>query len=225
MEDLAGRSLLVGLTYVGPDDAVRERRQFLGEVVQTPDGAPGVYVRSPEGEAVALPADGAAFLPAPRGAYRCLVSGETITDPDLVSSWRIVVHNGAPPRWQANYAPHVQAPSPDEWDFTYRHDPTYLRRFLDKQGGAYVGKRVRVVLQVYVEDEDGASDRFAGEEERVGRVARASYAEGVVVALDNGKEFRLPPDLSLLQPVPAGDDAPVLMTRWTVVRSAEEDEG
>src|SRR5688572_29715617 len=124
MQALAGHSLLVGLTYVGPDAAVRERRQFLGEVLPPPaDAAPGVYVRSPEGEPVALPADGAAILPAPRGEYRCLVTGETIIDPDLVSSWRILVDNGAPPRWQANYAPHIQPPSPDEWDFTYRHDP------------------------------------------------------------------------------------------------------
>src|SRR5688572_2954555 len=89
MEALPGRSLLVGLTYVGPDQSVQSRRQFLGEVLAAAPGAPpGLYVRAPDGEVVTLPPDSAAVLPAPRGQYRCLVSGETLTDPDLLASWR-----------------------------------------------------------------------------------------------------------------------------------------
>jgi hypothetical protein len=230
MEALPGHSLLVGLTYVGTDLAVLNRRQFLGEVVAPAEGAaPGLYVRSPGGELVSLPPDTAAVLPAPRGQYRCLVSGETLSDPDLLTSWRITVDNGAA-RWEANYAPHVRSIVPDEWEFTYRHDAAHLRRFLDKHAKDYLGKRVRVALQLYMEDEDGAASRFLGEEERAGRIARASYGEGVIVALDSGKEFRLPPDLSLLQPASPGENSPAaqpgfdLITRWTVLRSPEDDE-
>lgn len=228
MVALPGHSLLVGLTFMDLDASVRERRQFLGEVLEAPPGGPpGLYVRAPEGAAVAVPADAAAVLPAPRGVYRCLVTGETFTDPDLITSWRVIEPPGAAARWQANYAPLVRPPVPDEWDFTYRHDPAHLRHFLDTRGGDYAGRRVRVLLRVYVEAADGAGSHFVGEEERAGRIARASYAEGVVVTLESGKEFRLPPDLSLLQPLPSGDAAgqpAELITRWTVVRSAEEDE-
>ena len=228
MEALPGHRLLVGLTYVGADAAVRERRQFLGEVLpKAPEAPPGVYVRAPAGEVVALPAEAAAMLPAPRGAYRCLHTGETFTDPDLLTSWRITLADGADPRWEANYAPLVRSTVPDEWELAYRHDAAHLRRFVDSHAAAYVGKRVLVALQVYQEAEAG--DRFLGEELRAGRIARVSYGEGVVLVLDNGKEFRLPPDLALLQPAPPGDSVlgqaqPDFVTRWTVLRNAEDDE-
>ncbi len=234
MEALPGDSLLVGLTYVGPDQAVVNRRQFMGQVLApAAEAAPGVYVRLPQGEVVTLPADGAAVLPAPRGQYRCLDSGETFTDPDLLASWRVTLDGGAPAQWEANYAPLIRSIVPEEWELTYRHDAAHLRRFLDRHAADYVGKRVRVALQVYitVDEEEGAaaSERFAGEEQRAGRIARANYGEGVVVALDNGKEFRLPPDLSLLQPAPRGlaagesFDQPDFITRWTVLRNEDEE--
>lgn len=226
MVALPGHRLLVGLTYVGPDAAVRRRHQFLGEVAApTPGAAPGLYVRAPGGGLLALPADPAAVLPAPRGQYRCIDTGEIFADPDLLTSWRITLQDGAEPRWDPNPAPLIRSIVPDDWELTYRHDAAHLRRFLDGHAADYLGRRVEVALQVYQEDDGGA--HFLGEEIRAGRLVRASYGEGVVLLLDNGKEFRLPPDLALLQPAPpAGGEAtgqsPDLVTRWTVFRNAED---
>jgi hypothetical protein len=223
MDMLPGCRLLVTLTYVGPNGDVRERRQFLGEVLSpAPDGPPGLYVRSPAGEVVALPVDTAAVLPAPRGQYRCLVSGETVTDPDLLTSWRIAVDEAGAEQWQANYAPHARPSLPDEWEFTYRHDAAHLRRFVESHASRYLGKRLRVSLALY--EEAGSAERFLGEEQRLGRIVRASFGEGVIIVLENGKEFRLPPDLSLLQPAPPADQAHAdLVARWTVIRAAESE--
>ncbi len=82
-------------------------------------------------------------------------------------------------------------------------------------------------MQIYQEGEGGV--RYLGEELRAGRIVRASYGECVVLALDSGKEFRLPPDLALLQPAPPSDQAafgpaPDLVTRWTVFRNPEDAE-
>jgi hypothetical protein len=223
MQPLPGNSLLVGLTYVDADGAVRSRRQFLGQVLPAEPGAGGVRVRAPDGEVIALP-DAAAVLPAPRGRYRSLDSGETFADPDFLTSWRIRPAEGVP--WEAGYAPLVGGSAWDEWDFTYRYDPAHLRRLVDGYAGDYLGKRVRAALQVYQTAADGA-ERFLGEEERAGRLVRVSVLEGAVLVLDNGKEFRLPPDLALLQPAPpgaAGHDRPDLLTRWTVYRNAEDED-
>jgi hypothetical protein len=187
-----------------------------------------VHVRAPDGAVVVLP-DAAAVLPAPRGAYRCLDSGETYTDPDLLSSWRISQGGGALPRWEPNFAPLIRSLVPDEWELTYRHDAAHLRRFLEVHAKDYLGKRVLVALAVYQEAAGGRAERFLGEETRTGRLARASLGEGAVLVLDNGKEFRLPPDLALLQPAPPSDpalgpDRPDLITRWTVFRTPEDDD-
>lgn len=222
MDVLPGQRLLVGLTYVGPDAAVRERRQFLGEVLPPDPAAPGVPARTPSGEIVNLPAEPAAYLPAPRGDYRCLATGELFTDPDLLTSWCITLADGAEPHWEANLAPLVRSSLPDEWDFTYRHDVHHLRRFIDRHAAAYLGRSVLVFLQVYHDGPSG--DHFVGEELHAGRLARASYAEGAILILDNGKEFRLPPDLALFQPAPASLAPADYITRWTVLRPPDEDE-
>lgn len=228
MNALPGQRLLVGLTYVGPGAAVRQRRQFMGEVVApAPEAPPGLYVRAPEGEVLALPADTAAILPAPRGDYRCIDTGEVFVEPDWLTSWRITLLDDAAPRWDANPAPLFRSIVPDDWELRYRHDAAHLRRFLDDHAAAYMGKRVQVRLQIYQEADDGA--RFVGEETRTGHIVRASYGEGVVLVLDNGKEFRLPPDLALLQPAPAAGTEPAagwpdLVTGWTVLRNPEDDE-
>jgi hypothetical protein len=222
MQPVPGSNLLIGLTYVDADGVVQRRRQFLGQVVAAEPGGAGIAVRAPDGEVITLP-DAAAVLPAPRGRYRSLDSGETFADPDFITSWRIRQAGGG--AWEPNYAPLVGASGPDEWDFAYRYDPAHLRRMVDGHAGDYLGKRVRVALQVY-QTADG-TERFLGEEERAGRLVRVSLPEGAVLVLDNGKEFRLPPDLALLQPAPPGDpgdDRPDLITRWTVYRNADDDD-
>ena len=227
MEALPGQRLLVGLTYVGPQAVVLRRRQFLGEVVAPDPQSPlCVHVRAPQGDVLVLPPDPVALLLAPRGHYRCLDTGEVFVDPDCLTSWRVTEAEGGTAQWEPNYAPLVRSIVPDDWELNYRHDAAHLRRQVEAHAAAYLGRRLEVALQVY--EEDDAGSRFLGEETRAGRIVRVSYGEGVVLALDNGKEFRLPPDLALLQPAPRAAPRsadPGFVTRWTVFRSAEDDEG
>lgn len=68
-----------------------------------------------------------------------------------------------------------------------------------------------------------------------GRILRVSKEEGLVLELANGSEYRLPPDLSALQPAPQGDYTesrsgitikdPDYLALWRLRESAEPSEG
>ncbi len=231
MQAQTGNSLLVGLNYYDQSGRLVERRQFLGTVTQA-DPVAGTQVRLPQGDLLTLPPMPGAILVSPRGTYRCLISGDIVVDPDLITSWRITVpaEPGGAARWEPNYAPHFQSGMPEEWEFDYRHDPDFLKRLLAERGQAVVGQPLLVQLRRYEERED--ETQYVGQEQLYGRIVRVSYAEGIVVQLGDGREYRLPPDLSLLQPAPPGerppadagqpDGVPHLLTMWTVHYSAEE---
>ncbi len=140
-----------------------------------------------------------------RGTYRCLISGDIVVDPDLITSWRITLpaEPGGAARWEPNYAPHFQSGVPEEWEFDYRHDPDFLKRLLAERGQAVVGQPLLAQLRRYEERDD--ETQYVGQEQLYGRIVRVSYAEGIVVQLADGHEYRLPPDLSLLQPAPPGE--------------------
>jgi hypothetical protein len=55
------------------------------------DVGDGVVVveRPGEDEPAVLPADAAAYRPAERGSYTLSETGETVVDPDYLSTWRI----------------------------------------------------------------------------------------------------------------------------------------
>jgi hypothetical protein len=87
-EELLGKTVVVGLTYVAPDGTIRERFQFHGEVVGIDES--GVSVREPSGEIFTLPPSLDAFERAISGAeYRLRSSGVVVSEPDFVASWTI----------------------------------------------------------------------------------------------------------------------------------------
>ena len=92
-EELIGKTVLVGLTYVDFDGEVREQTQIHGEVVAA-DDVTGVVIRQPSGEDFTLPPALDAFEPAEPGEYTLRSTGEVVTDPDLLCSWTIT----APPQ-------------------------------------------------------------------------------------------------------------------------------
>ena len=75
-----------------------------------------------------------------------------------------------------------------------------------------------------VDDEE----KFVEQKQIHGRILRVSYGEGVVIELDDGSEYKLPPDLSLLQPASPGEYTetstgklivdPDLVTKWTLLQ-------
>jgi hypothetical protein len=80
--------LLVGITYLDADGQVTAVQQFCGQVLEVADGV--VVVERPgEDEPAVLPADVAAYRPAEPGRYTLTESGETIVNPDFLSTWRV----------------------------------------------------------------------------------------------------------------------------------------
>ncbi len=93
LQHLTGTRLLVGVTVRAPDGAVLHREQFCGQVLEVRDGVVVVERPHAPGEPATLPADAAAYNEAAPGSYR-LPSGETVADPDFVTTWDVL---GEPP--------------------------------------------------------------------------------------------------------------------------------
>ena len=84
---LIGQHVLVGVTLLGADDGSIEQRQYHGSI-EIADRAKGIGVRRADtGDLEWLPPDLRAFSPANPGHYTLRSSGETIIDPDLISTW------------------------------------------------------------------------------------------------------------------------------------------
>lgn len=85
---MVGHRLLVGISYLDAEGHVQASQQFCGEVLEVADGV--VVVRRPgESEPAVLPADAAAYRPAPPGRYTLVQTGEIVVDPDFLSTWRV----------------------------------------------------------------------------------------------------------------------------------------
>jgi hypothetical protein len=87
-DEVVGKYILVGLTYVDGDDQVIRQEQKHGLIVEANDS--NVTVR-PGGslEEFSLPPDIETFELAGEGEYTLRGTGEVITDPDLVATWTI----------------------------------------------------------------------------------------------------------------------------------------
>ena len=93
-DDLVGKTILLGLTFADSDGNVVERVQRHG-VVELADAERGIGTRlvGPghpwDGELYWLPPDMDNVTEAAPGAYRLHSTGETVVDPDLMSTWEI----------------------------------------------------------------------------------------------------------------------------------------
>ena len=90
-DELLGKRVLIGITYVDDDDVVIEQKQKHGLIVSADEEA--VYVRL-DGtlEPFWLPPDLDSFQEAEAGEYRLRSTGEVVVNPDLLTTW--VVHPG-----------------------------------------------------------------------------------------------------------------------------------
>lgn len=98
LQQMVGKRLLVGVTYLAPDGAGRGRLQFAGVVTSV---EPLVSIERGEGyEPFALPPAVEAFKRAPPGEYH-LDTGEVVVDPDFTTTWSV---NRVPPESAAGDA-------------------------------------------------------------------------------------------------------------------------
>ena len=85
--DILGKTVLVGLTYLSPEDKVIERKQFWGTVIESNERA--IRIRQKNNDILTLPPDLSSTKAAPRGEYRLRTTGERIVDPDYLITWYI----------------------------------------------------------------------------------------------------------------------------------------
>ena len=88
IEQLIGKHVLVGITYVDLDQQPIERRQLHGRIVRI-DLDNGIVLALANGEEYTLPPDLDALRSAEPGEYELSETGEVVVDPDYTSIWRI----------------------------------------------------------------------------------------------------------------------------------------
>jgi hypothetical protein len=90
LQHLVGARLLVGITLRTRDGTVVGQEQFCGRVLDVADGV--VVVERPDApaEPAVLPADPAGYEKAAPGRYVLATTGETVVDPDYVTTWDVV---------------------------------------------------------------------------------------------------------------------------------------
>ena len=85
--DLAGKTILIGLTYYTADDELIEQKQCWGTVREASEK--GILVQLNDGELFGLPPDLSSTKIAPRGEYRLRSTGEIVLNPDYLTTWNI----------------------------------------------------------------------------------------------------------------------------------------
>ena len=96
-----GKRVLVGVTVLSEDEAeVLERRAFAATLTTVEPGR-GIELRLDDGTSYWLPPDAHALQEAPPGEYQLHGTGQTVVDPDYLTTWTIT-HSGfesfQPPR-------------------------------------------------------------------------------------------------------------------------------
>jgi hypothetical protein len=89
-DDLIGKVILVGVTYMDKQDNVLGRKQWWG-IVEGASSAMGIRVAlKNSSDPCVLPPDLDAIRRAVPGEYRLKESGEIIKDPDFLTTWTCV---------------------------------------------------------------------------------------------------------------------------------------
>jgi hypothetical protein len=87
-DEIIGKHVLVGMTYLDSKGDLIEQKQKHGVIVRADDEA--VYVRAWDSEDVFwLPPRLESFHEAETGEYRLRETGEIVTDPDLLATYEI----------------------------------------------------------------------------------------------------------------------------------------
>jgi len=77
-----------------PDGSLLRQEQFCGHVLDVADGAVVVERPHEPGDPARLPADPDAYDPAAPGRYVLSTTGETVVNPDYVTTWEVIEDAG-----------------------------------------------------------------------------------------------------------------------------------
>jgi hypothetical protein len=88
-DEYIGRTLLLGVTYTGPDGELRRQEQLVGTIMVV-DFDEGIVVScEPDGRTFVLPGDPAWVEKAPPAEYRLRSTGQVVTNPDYLAKGTI----------------------------------------------------------------------------------------------------------------------------------------
>lgn len=88
-DDLFGKYLLVGVTFLDAEENVIEQYQTHGTIISVDDRT-GVVIEKSDGSGrYTVPADTGGIHPAPPGDYQIRTTGEVVVDPDFMSTWTV----------------------------------------------------------------------------------------------------------------------------------------
>jgi hypothetical protein len=198
-----GRDILFGKTFYDPEGKVLRQEQDYGEIMRIDANTTWIQPFDSSDETW-VPTDIEAIRPAPGGVYRLLSSGKVVTDPSLLTSWRFTVleDESGEPYYEVdpNYAPMKHSRVPTEWDFTYRIAAEEVRRrVMDDFGDDYLGRSIILGIT-----HTGPGRVFLSQEQIVGTILRLGNGGIVILCEPDGREFGLPPDLSVIEKAPPG---------------------
>ena len=88
-ENIIGKAILVGITYLDNKNVLIEQIQFLGAIVSADEHKEIVVKKENVDEEFVLPPDINSISIAKPGEYRLRSTGEVIVDPDLLTTWTI----------------------------------------------------------------------------------------------------------------------------------------
>ena len=90
LQHLVGSRLLVGVSVRSPDGTLLRQEQFCGRVLSVANGVVVVERPHAPGSPAVLPADYSAYDEAAPGRYVLAATGETVVDPDYVTTWDVL---------------------------------------------------------------------------------------------------------------------------------------
>lgn len=89
LEELIGKSVLVGITHVDKSGKFLGRSQYFGTVVRANNTEGVVLVRHGVQDFTYLPPFPEQYLPAKKGVYTLQSNGMQVKDPDYTCTWRV----------------------------------------------------------------------------------------------------------------------------------------
>lgn len=204
LQDLVGKTMLIGLTYYNQQEEIIEQKQLFG-VISSANETTGVFAEVGEDKPRLIPPDPFAIFYAPRGIYTCLATEEEVTNPDFITSWRVIMPTSPeePIDMYFNYTPLFNYIVPKEWKLHYEFDAPYCKQLLETNMHRFIDKDLLIGLTHF--EVDGNDVKFIEQTQLYGTINRISYTDGIVVTLENGQEYVVPPDLTMLQSAAPGE--------------------
>ena len=86
-EKYIGKTIIIGITRLDADGELIELIQMHGVISRATPGT--IEIKLSTGDSYSLPPDYDSIQPAPPGEYRFRSTGETVVDPDLMTTWTI----------------------------------------------------------------------------------------------------------------------------------------